>query len=372
MKSRPAFIDTPQSLGTFCHELAGSDWLAIDTEFLRERTYRAQLCLIQVANDTRIACIDPLAIADLSPLWELLGDARSTKILHAGYQDIELVYQESGLIPTPVFDSQYAAGLLGLGEQMGYARLVETLLGIELDKSQSRTDWSARPLSADQLTYAADDVRHLGTIYPRLRHELEQAHRLTWLEEDMAALHRPERFTTNSEEAWRNVRGAGALDPRGLAILQGLAAWREQEAMHRDKPRGWILRDEHLLKLCFLKPEDHHALEAVPELSPGFLRRYADTVLAAIRAGLQLEEDALPPAIDTGPPSAEERAQIKTLQQRLREIATQQSISAPLIANRAEIESLVRGRRDLRVLQGWRRQVAGEALLALLADQPGS
>ena len=230
------YVDTPQALTQLCKQLQHSPWFALDTEFIREKTFYPRLCLLQVANTQHLACIDVLALNDLSPLLDILYDPASTKVLHSAHQDLEIFYHLRGALPTPIFDTQLAATLLGLGEQIGYAALVKTLLKIDLDKSQTRTDWSCRPLDPAQLSYAADDVRYLGQIYQQQRQELEQRQRLDWLTEDFTALCDPARYRVDVDQAWQRIKGQQRLRGVQLAVLRTLAAWREQRASSLDRP----------------------------------------------------------------------------------------------------------------------------------------
>lgn len=365
------YVDSPEALREVCDRLRAGPWLALDTEFIRERSYYAQLCLVQVANPELIACIDPLTLQDLGPLRELLLDPQVLKVLHAAGQDLEIFDHLWGAVPAPVFDTQLAASVLGLGEQVGYGRLVQAVLGVELDKSHARTDWSRRPLEPEQLRYAADDVRYLVEVYPRLRAELEGKGRLAWLEDDLAALTDPARYRPAPEEAWRRIRGSQHLRPRQLGALKLLAAWRERRAERLDKPRRWVLQDEVLLELARRSPADETALAKIRGLDEGAQRRLGEELLQVLARARALPESEWPqPPVrrDLGP---EQDALVDALMALLRHCAQAQAISPAAIATRKDLERLVQGERELELLQGWRGRLAGRAMLDFLEGRTG-
>lgn len=242
-------IDSAESLFDFTRKLNYPQWIALDTEFVREKTYFPNLCLIQIASQETIACIDTIAISknDLQPLIKLMFHEKTTKILHGATQDIEILYHLCGTIPSPIFDTQIAAGLLGQGNQIGYAPLVETFLGIKIDKSQSRTDWSQRPLSNEQLTYAANDVRFLQTIYLMQAEQLMATGRREWFEEETLKLYETRRYATTPHDAWQKIKTRSSLNKEQLTTLQVLCAYREEIAIKRNLPRRWVVSDETLI-----------------------------------------------------------------------------------------------------------------------------
>lgn len=366
--TEPRYVDTPAALAELCADLRGGDWLALDTEFIREKTYYPQLCLIQIANDAHIACIDPLALADLEPLWQLLYDPAVTKVLHAAQQDLEIFTLLRGTPPTPLFDTQIAATLLGQGEQVGYANLVQALLGVELDKSQVRTDWSRRPLSPAQLTYAADDVRHLRAIYHRQHEELIERGRLVWLAEDFTTLADPERYRVDPDKAWTRLKGAGRLKPRQLAVLRALAAWREREAMRRDRPRRWIVDDNLLIDLARLQPTDEQQLNRLRGLDGERRRRHGETLLAVIAEARDTPADEWPNPERSQPLSLEQEALVDALQSLVKLCAAEHQVSPGSLAGRRELEQLVQGG-DITLLHGWRKALAGDAVQHFLAGE---
>jgi ribonuclease D len=359
--ARPALVQSDADLRAFCAALAGSSFLALDTEFVRVRTYYPELCLMQVAAAGRIACIDPLAGIALDPLLELLHDCTITKVMHAARQDLELFFLLDGRLPGPLFDTQIAAALLGFDDQVGYGKLVESLFGITLAKAHTRTDWAVRPLSREQLAYAAEDVQYLVTLYELLRARLEQRGRLGWLEEDAAALLDPELYRIVPEDMWQRVKGfAGLRSPAQRVALEQLAAWREREAMARNRPRQWILRDALLLALARALPSTRNRLAQIPELPRAVVDRYSQTLLDLIAAAREAGSDATRPVIE--PTDAE---QLNRLAAVVRTRAAEHELSPSLLAPRRELSELLRGGRDLALLRGWRLELVGRELLGL-------
>lgn len=365
--SEYTFVDQPAALQAACDELRRHDWLALDTEFIREKTFYPKLCLIQVATpELQLFCIDPLVL-ELDPLLEVFYDPGITKVLHAARQDLEIFHQLRGSLPGPVFDTQLAAPLLGYPEQTGYANLVRERLGVELPKGHSRTDWAQRPLSADQLRYAADDVNYLAQLYPPLREALAQKQRLEWLTPDFELLLSPDTYIVHPELAWRRIKEAGKLKGASLAILQDLAAWREERAQREDKPRKWILPDDALATLARLKPRRRVELERVRGLNPGLIRQHGDALIARIEAARSSEPQPLPAFTRLPPLAPAEEAALDLLQGVLRLIAETNGLNPAVLGGRKDLEKLLRGHDDCALLQGWRRRLAGEHLLAVLA-----
>ncbi len=365
------YIDTPESLVQFVAQLANEPWLALDTEFLREKTYYAQLCLIQVATPNLVACVDPLRLADLKPLLEVLADPTKIKVLHSAHQDLEILYYLTGSVPGPVFDTQLAAALLGFPDQIGYASLVEELLGLSLDKTHARTDWSRRPLSAAQVRYAADDVRYLAQVYPMIQQQLESRGRREWLDSDFEALLRPERYCMRPEDAWRRVSGASQLKGRQRAVLKVLAAWRERKAQDLDKPRRWVVADDALLELARRMPKTGAELTKLRNVSADVLRNYGNELLEQIALGRELPQDQWPTAGIKVRLSPTQEAVVDACLALLKTCAQEQGVSAQSLANRRDIERIVAGERDHPLLSGWRAAVAGRRLQALLTGELG-
>jgi len=363
----PTYIDTASELEALCGKLGSASWIAIDTEFMREKTYYAQLCLIQVGAQDLIACIDPLAIADLSPLYRLLANNSIVKVMHSCHQDMEILYQSWGQLPDPVFDTQIAAPLLGYPQQMGYARLVEELLGVQLEKGQTRSDWSRRPLSRAQLDYAADDVIYLERIYERMHDDLEKRHRLDWLQEDFARLSQPGRYEQPPENAWQRIRSAQRLRPRQLNVLKAFAGWRETVARTRDIPRNWILRDEVLVEMSTRAPQDMDALQDINGLSPKALDRYGDRFISLIRQALDMPVSA-PVAPPRRVPKLDKRdeARLEALLKIVERSAEENDIHASALTSRKELSRLILGEKDIGLLSGWKKSIVGNELLDFL------
>ena len=365
------FINTPQALENLCDRLQGESWLAVDTEFLRESTYFPKLCLLQIATPQCVACIDVLALPELEPLVRLLYDQNITKVMHAARQDLEIFYHLRGALPQPVFDTQLAALLLGHAEQMSYAALVEALLDIHLNKAHTRADWSHRPLGAAQLHYAADDVRYLAQLYPMLRDKLEKMGRLSWLADDFAALTDPSQYVRSPKQAWLRVRGSQQLRGHRLATLQALAAWREQTARADDQPRNWLLRDENLLDLAKMQPVDKTALLRIRGINSHVIHKYGEDVLTIIEESKAHKPAPLPDEYAFSRLPVGQESIVELLLASVSVIGEQNTLNPSIIATRKELERLVQGDQTVHVLQGWRRKLAGETLLALLRGDAG-
>ena len=365
------FVDTPAALSDLARDLANSEWLALDTEFIREKTYLPRLCLIQVSNGEVAACVDPLALGDaLRPLLDVLYDGRILKVLHAARQDLEIFLHDWHRIPLPLFDTQPAAALLGYGDQVGYAKLVQQVLGVDLPKDHSRTDWSRRPLDQGQLRYALDDVIYLGQAYLQMRGRLSDRERLQWLAADFADLANPATYVQDPRTAWQRVKGRQHLRGVQLAVLQALAAWREEQARERDLPRRWVLKDEVLVDLARRRPKDAEQLSRIRGLEPPVIRRDGEALLHQIAVAAALPREDWPTEGRGGKPlTALQEAQADLLSAALRLLAESHQLSPHAIAGRKDIEKLVRGDADTPLLEGWRRKVAGEHLLDLLAGR---
>src|SRR6185312_14103170 len=280
-RSLQPIVTTTAALTELVARLDAAAAVGLDTEFLRERTYRAELCLIQVAAADLAACVDPLALTDLSELNRLLAASRSVKVMHASRQDVEVLFPLAGMV-LPVFDTQIAAALAGMPAQIGYGELVRRTLGIELAKSHTRTDWSRRPLSPEQVEYALDDVRYLLPLKASLEEQLDKLNRLPWLAEELDALADVQSFTVNPDEAWQRLKGLRGLDPGRTRLTRALAAWRERRAIERNRPRGWILDDIALREIVMRVPRNVEQLSQVPEMTPGVVKNCADDILQII------------------------------------------------------------------------------------------
>src|SRR3954451_7161741 len=276
-------VTTSPALDELAAELQTGALIGLDTEFLRERTYRAELCLVQLSSHSDAWCIDPLALNDLSPLAGILTMPAITKVMHASRQDVEVLFPMAGLV-RPVFDTQIAAALTGLPAQIGYGELVRRLLGKELPKSHTRTDWSRRPLSPEQVEYALDDVRYLLPLKANLEEQLDKLGRRAWLSEELAGLGESELFTVDPETAWLRLKGLRGLDAGRQRLARSLAAWRERRAIERNRPRGWILDDSVLREILMRVPRTVEQLQSIPEMTPGLVRHCSEELLGMVAA----------------------------------------------------------------------------------------
>lgn len=360
------YIDTPSALRELCVHLSGCDEVALDTEFVRERTYYARFCLLQLATEQRLVCIDPLALDDLDPLLDVLYDRRLKKIMHAGRQDLELFFDLRGEVPQPVYDTQIAAALLGLGDQLGYASLVAIHNGVVLDKSHSRTDWSVRPLSPEQISYALDDVRYLLPIFHEQQQQLARLGREDWLDQDFAQLVDPTGYRRDPGQTWRRLRAARDLRPQQLAVLNALAEWRERKAMANDKPRKWVLSDDVMVELARRVPSDEMALQRIRGVPESLRANGGKDLLAVIAETLASDPGAWPRLPRHQSLTMEQQALADALQAELHLCQAREGIDAAVLCSRREIAALVQGERALNVLRGWRRRLIGEHLLAFL------
>lgn len=370
------YVATPADLERAIALLAPSDFIALDTEFMRESTYYPMLCLIQAATPDGCVLIDPLALKDLQPLWTLLDDRRRLKVLHAARQDLEVMSQAprdasaskpdnlDSNIPGPIFDTQIAAALLGLPAQIGYGSLVAERLGNTLAKGHARTDWTRRPLSDEQVAYAADDVRYLVPLYANLKAALEANGRTAWLEEESRKLEDPSLFRTDPQDAWRRLKGLERLKPAQRLAAKLLAAWRETRAMKHDRPRGWILSDESLREIAERLPASVAALEELRSLPAGVVRKNGEELLA-ISAQAQRDSALEPPTVAPGKPESEQLARVTKLMSLVRTQAEQMQIAPELLATRRDVEQLVFSGRTDALRNGWRRDVIGERLISL-------
>lgn len=358
-------IADPDALSRAIDDWATSPFLALDTEFIRVDTYYPKLCLVQVRGEREAALVDAVTLPDLDALLDALYTPDKVKLFHAAGQDLEILVRLRGAVPQPIFDTQIAATLLGHGDQIGYAALIEKRLGITLDKSLSRTDWARRPLRPAELAYAAADVEHLAAIYPALQDELVARGRIGWLAEDCMRLCDPAQYRTEPADAWQRLRGLARLNPREQTLAAALARWREDEAQRRDRPRKWIIDDDALYRLAQRQPQTRAALEALAVLQPKTVERHGETLLALIDTAMHEPERLYVREDEFG--DAEKRL-LKALQARVTACAAALALPASYLAPRANLARLVRdgAAADVNVLRGWRREICGARLLELL------
>jgi ribonuclease D len=363
-------LTTTEALAELCDELATEPFVALDTEFMRDRTYFPKLCLVQVAGAARHAAIDPLAQGlDLAPLFALMANRAVVKVLHAARQDIEIFHHLTGKIPTPLFDTQLAAMVCGYGEEVGYETLVARLAKARIDKSSRFTDWSRRPLTQQQLDYALADVIHLRVVYQRLEAQLRQSGRSDWVAQELADLTDPRTYEQPPEEAWRRIK-LRSREPRFLAIVQALAAWREREAQRRDLPRNRVLRDDLLLELAASRPRSVEDIAKLRRISLD--RASATAVAAAVRSALELPEAALPvleplPKLPRGIGPL-----VDLLRVLLKFQCEEHHVAQRLVATTADLEAIAAfDAPDVPALRGWRLEVFGRAALTLKQGKLG-
>jgi ribonuclease D len=351
-------ITDTETLERFCAEQATADFIAVDTEFLRDQTYWPKLCLVQLAGPNEAyAAIDPLAPGiDLAPLHALMENPDLLKVFHAGRQDLEIFFHATGKVPAPIFDTQVAAMVCGFGESASYESLVSKLAKEAVDKSSRFTDWSYRPLTDRQLAYALDDVIHLRTVYAKLRAELEKTGRESWLDADMAVLSDPGIYRLDPSESWRRLKMRNPK-PRTLAALKEIAAWRELEAQKRDLPRGRILRDEALMELASHMPTSTAQLSRTRGLPGGFAEgKWGAAVLEAIERVMALSPDELPKPDATADLPGNLGSTVDLLKVLLKHKAERHGVAPRLLATTDELERIAAG--QLR-LDGWRRELFG-------------
>jgi len=368
MKIHP-LITTTEALTDLCARLTQSEFVAVDTEFMRENTYWPELCLVQIGNTEEAAAIDPMADGiDLTPLLDLMcenGDV--LKVFHAGGQDVEIIVNLTGKTPHPIFDTQIAMMAISQSEQIGYANLVETWMGLTIDKGARFTDWSRRPLTDRQIEYAIGDVTHLATMFPRILKKLIKTGRGLWLNAEMEKLADPSNYITDPGQAWKRIRQSGR-NPQVLGRMKALAAWRESEAQHKHIPRGRIMRDATLADVASHPPKDQADLAKVRGLSAAWRDNDIGKRLMKVLADAEpLPKSEMPEKVKQGAPLGREGALVADLLKLLLKIRAREIDVAPRLLTRAdEMEALAAGARDLPVLQGWRFDVFGKDALDLV------
>lgn len=370
------FLDTPQALADFCAAAREAGRFALDMEFERERTYRATLQLIQVCVDERESLVDPLAVEDLEPLWDLIEDPEVQVLVHAGSQDMEIFHDHAQRVPRNVFDTQVAAALVGLGEQPGYADLVRRLLDVRLKKGERTTDWGRRPLTDAQMEYALDDVRYLHAVHARLEEMLADLGRRAWLDEELAQYAEESTYVKDPRMLWMRVSRHRSLDPRGLAILRELAQWREETAARRNIPRNRVVQDDVMIDICRRRPRKQEQLSALRRLHPKEAERSGPALLDCVARGLEVPDEELPrlPVIRMEDPQQELCADLLAVYLKYR--SKKLKIAPSYLATRKDLSRLVAatsagdaGPGQLPILTGWRHELIGHELVEFLAGQ---
>ncbi len=368
MKIHPLITESKE-LAKLCKRLAKSDFVCVDTEFMRENTYYPLLCLVQIGNEKEAAAIDPLAEGlDLDPLWDLLtGNDEILKVFHAGGQDVEIVYNFTGKTPYPIFDTQIAMMAISQSEQIGYANLVESWLGKTIDKGARFTDWSRRPLTDRQIEYAIGDVTYLAAIFPRILQKLIKTDRGHWLNAEMDKLADTSNYANNLDEAWRRIRAPGR-NPQVLGRLKDLAAWRETEAQDKNIPRGRIIRDETLADLASHPPKTQADLSKVRGLSQAWKENdIGKRLMKVLKNAESLPQEEMPTKPKRGAPLGKEGALVADLLKLLLKIRAREiEVASRLLTKSDELEALAAGVRKLPILEGWRFEVFGKDALELV------
>ncbi|GEO36035.1 ribonuclease D [Skermanella aerolata] len=360
-------ISTTADLEAFCERLKAAEYITVDTEFMREKTFWPKLCLVQIAGPEEAAAVDPLADGiDLAPLFRLMADPGVLKVFHAARQDVEIFYNLTGDVPKPLFDTQIAAMVCGFGDSVGYETLISRLAGARVDKSSRFTDWSARPLTERQLVYALSDVTHLRPAYEKLKRKLARTGREHWLEEEVAVLTDPATYRIEPEESWKRLK-VRTDKPRFLAILKEIAAWREREAQRKDLPRSRILRDEALLEIASHAPTTVDDLARTRGLGRSVAEgRWGTEMLAAVERGIATPVAECP----TGEPRVELPPGLTPIVELLRVLlkmkCEDEQVASKLVANSGDLEAIAADdEAPVPALKGWRRELFGEAALAL-------
>ena len=364
------YIATQEELDAFCAQAASERVIAVDTEFLREKTYYPKLCLVQVRAGEKIAAIDPILVGDLSPLAKIFEDPEVTKVFHACTQDLEVILDGMGCTCRSVFDTQLAAAFLGLRQQVSYGSLVEAYCDVHLAKAESLTDWSRRPLDPEQLVYAEDDVRYLPGIYERMVSELVARDRLSWIAPEMEALTDPRHIRRAPEEAYLRLKRSSSLTRRQLAIAREVCAWRERLAAKRDIPRKWVASDEVVVEVCKRTPRGLDRLRRIrgtEQIAP----RDAEGLLAAVERGMACPAEDCPHVQRHVRPSAETESVIDLMYAMLRVISDKSGVATQLIATRDDLLEFVNDRDGSRLATSWRWELAGSTLARLLDGEVG-
>lgn len=359
-------ITNTDELISFCELISKAPFITVDTEFMRETTYWPKLCLIQAASADHAAIIDPLAKdLDLKPFLDVLANPNILKVFHACRQDIEIFYN-LGVLPAPVFDTQVAAMAAGYGDQVAYDSLVRQVLRVEIDKGSRFTDWSRRPLSEQQLTYALGDVTHLAKVYPKLKASLEKVGRFEWVSEEMKGLTDPSLYNTDPLDAWRRLRPR-KNSSKYLAVFAQAAAWRERTAQERDQPRGRILKDEGIDEIATQLPTDPAAFDRMRSTPKGFgASKFGVELIEIIQAAIKEPEKFAPKMDKSAPPVQVPASVVELLKVLLRIRCEEEGVAPKLIATVAELEKIaLDDNADVPSLQGWRRKVFGEDALRL-------
>lgn len=361
------YIDSQEALEEFVERAKNSEVLAIDTEFLREKTYYPNLCLLQLATDDEVAIIDPFAIESLSAITPLLTNEGIVKLFHAGSQDLEILYRETGCLPKPIFDVQMAAAILGQSYQAGLASIISSFLGVSIKKSDSFTDWTRRPLADSQLRYAAEDVVYLPQLYRTMLASLVEKGRERWLDEDFARMSDAKNYEENPYERFRRLKRGNQLTRKQMAAAREVAAWREMQAMRRDVPRKWILTDEQVVEACRREASNIDELFMVRGVKQALSTRDAREVASLMKKAFASDESTWPKQVASLQCEANVDSAIDLMLALARVVSKETGIALQALASHSELAMLARGHvEECGLMKGWRREIIGNELLRLL------
>ncbi len=361
-------ITTKDELQQFIDDIRGSDWIGVDTEFLREKTYSPRLCLVQISTAHHEVCIDPLTIDDLHPLESILLASNTVKILHSCRQDLEAFDTRFSGGMVNLFDTQIAAAFCGYGDQVSYAMLVESICGVVLPKLYTRADWSLRPLPLPQLEYAVEDVRYLDKIRQHLEELLISLGRKSWHEQECQKSLKPEEYRIYPKDAWKRLKGAGSLDSRYHQCAKSLAIWREERAQKSDRPREWVLSTAALLEISIQSPRNEKQLMMTDGMNAGVMRKSGQRILEIVNENQpDPKADAIWSVLSIMTP--EEKKKVKSIMKVLKSVSEDLNVAQSLLSNRQNVEKFVRGDVDLPLFQGWRLEVVGADILDQYHDQ---
>ena len=350
-----------EQVDTIAAEISSPTYIGLDTEFMREKTFFAELCLVQISTDSAIYCVDPLGDADMDSFWK--SAMETGWVVHSARQDIEVIYQAAERMPTRLFDTQVAAGLLGFAPQLGYANLVSELFSVEIPKSHTRADWTRRPLADDVLQYAAEDVEYLLPAKDILAEKLDKLGRLHWADEDSALLLDPALYEIDPQLAINRMKGAKNLRGQRRSAAARLAAWREREALRANRPRQWIAKDAALIDIAARLPKSVDELNDIDDLPGGLVRRSGKRLLEVVAESAADEQSYRP----TPAPSEEQKLLVKKMQKLVADCAESLGLSAETVASKKELSAvIIGGARESRVFSGWRRELIGDDLLNFL------
>jgi ribonuclease D len=364
------YINTSEQLAKLCEDIKNAPWLALDTEFLREKTYYSKFCLLQIATPEWVVCVDPIALPELDTLFDAIYNPAIVKVFHSCHQDLEIFYQMTGKVPGPIFDTQVAAPLLGYQDNPGYAMLVSNLLNVNLNKAHTRADWSRRPLSEEEIQYAADDVIYLCQIYQIMLKKLAALDRADWLKHDFKELENPNTYQVSPEKAWLKIRGKNKLTGKQLSIVQALAEWRENTAQAEDRPKTWILRDELIFDMAKQQSETMADLANIRGINERTVHRYGKKLCELIAIAKNKEPIPLKEKERSIKKNQQHEAILDILTALVRIRAEDNSLNPTILASRKDLEVLLFNEEDdCPLLHGWRYSMAGKELVGLLKGE---